>query len=261
METAPIAEVAVYADMPRIALNEMKAVKLMNRIDTKFVAPRCALVRILMQARDAGYMVQFADGVLNDYYTVYYDTSDLEMYTKHHNRKLHRQKIRCRTYVGSKLSFLEIKNKNNKGRTKKIRITVADANPYILKKNDEAVKFVNGNTKYTFDELLPMLTTEFSRITLVNKEKTERTTIDLDVRFYNFSNTRSGSLEDIVIIELKQDGRCVSTMRQILRNMRIKPLKISKYCIGMVLTNLDNPEVKTNRFKVKLKKINKLITD
>lgn len=258
MSLKPIAEATIYDNMPRITLSEMKSVKLMNRTDTKFVAPRCTLSKILTKAKDMGYMVQYTDNVLSSYSTIYYDTDQLEMYTMHHNRKLCRQKIRCRTYVESQLSFLEIKNKNNKGRTKKIRISVADTDTTLIKHNQEAARFINDNTKYDFNRLSPALTTEFSRITLVNREKTERITIDINVNFYNFFNDKRDDLNEIIIIELKQDGRYTSLMRQILREMRIKPFKISKYCIGTVLTNLDNPDVKINRFKIKLKKLHKL---
>lgn len=260
MEKMEAAEAAIYNNMNRISLSDMKAVKLMNRIDTKFVAPRSALTQILKRAHAMGYMVQYADSVLSSYYTVYYDTAELEMYTVHHNRKLRRQKIRCRTYVESELSFLEIKNKNNKGRTKKIRIAVDRNEELFLRQNNEAVQFIDTNSKYKLTRLQPSITTEFSRITLVNQEKTERITIDVNVNFHNFHNGSDGNLNDVIIIELKQDGRYVSTMRSILLDMRIRPMKISKYCMGIVLTFCDDPTVKTNRFKIKLKKINKLIT-
>lgn len=242
-------EAVIWDQMPRISLDEMKSVKLMNRTDTKFVAPRCALAQILKRAHLMGYMVQYTTGALNSYSTIYYDTDALEMYTVHHNRKLCRQKIRSRTYIESKISFLEIKNKNNRGRTKKIRISVPSTDTSLIKLNDEAVKFIGKNTKYLFHALQPALTTEFSRITLVNKEKTERITIDLNVNFHNFIHNNDDNLNDIIIIELKQDGRYVSTMRQILREMRIMPFKISKYCVGTALTN---PDAKSNRFKKKI---------
>ena len=35
----------------------------------------------------------------------------------HHNRRVNRNKIRFREYVGSNLTFLEVKTKNNKGKT------------------------------------------------------------------------------------------------------------------------------------------------
>lgn len=242
-------EAIIWNQMPRISLDEMKSVKLMNRTDTKFVAPRCALAQILKRAHQMEYMVQYTTGALNSYSTIYYDTTALEMYTMHHNRKLCRQKVRSRTYIESDISFLEIKNKNNRGRTKKIRISVPCTDTSLIKQNDEAVKFIEKNTKYLFSNLRPALTTEFSRITLVNKEKTERITIDLNVNFHNFSHNNDDNLNDIIIIELKQDGRYVSTMRQILRDLRIMPFKISKYCVGTALTN---PDAKTNRFKKKI---------
>lgn len=242
-------EAVIWNQMPHISLDEMKSVKLMNRTDTKFVAPRCALAQILKHATQMGYMVQYTTGVLNSYSTIYYDTTTLEMYTMHHNRKLRRQKIRSRTYIESEISFLEIKNKNNRGRTKKIRISVPNTDTSLIKQNKEAVKFIETNTKYLFPSLQPALITEFSRITLVNKEKTERITIDLNVNFHNFIHNNDDNLNDIIIIELKQDGRYVSTMRQILRDLRIMPFKISKYCVGTALTN---PDAKANRFKKKI---------
>ena len=54
MESIPITESAIYDTMQRITLSEMKAVKLMNRTDTKFVAPRCAFAEILYRAKEMG---------------------------------------------------------------------------------------------------------------------------------------------------------------------------------------------------------------
>ena len=41
----------------------------------------------------------------------------------------------------------------------------------------------------------------------------------------------------------------------IMQQLRIKPLKVSKYCIGTALTT---PEVKKNRFKAKIRMIEKI---
>ena len=59
-----------------------------------------------------------------------------------------------------------------------------------------------------------------------------------------------------MIIELKQDGHAASQMKGILLDHRVKPLRISKYCIGMTLTNRD---IKSNRFKEKVRAIEKVI--
>ena len=110
-----------------ISLAEMEGVKLMNRIDTKFVMPASLLPELLALAQTSYFVQQAAGKRTGDYDTVYYDTEDLDMYIRHHDRQLVRQKIRVRTYVESKLFFLEIKRKNNKGRTKKKRISLPSA--------------------------------------------------------------------------------------------------------------------------------------
>ena len=67
----------------------------------------------------------------------------------------------------------------------------------------------------------------------------------------------SVSMDPLVVMELKQDGRARSVLKQVLFDLRIKPYKISKYCIGTAMTR---PEVKQNRFKKKIRRINKLKT-
>ena len=99
-----------------ISLAQMESVKLMNRIDTKFAVPMAVLPAIL-EAAQADYYAQEIDGKrIATYDTMYYDTESLDMYVRHHDRQLVRQKIRVRQYVDSNLTFLEIKRKNNKGR-------------------------------------------------------------------------------------------------------------------------------------------------
>jgi hypothetical protein len=60
-----------------------------------------------------------------------------------------------------------------------------------------------------------------------------------------------------VIIELKRDGNVPSRMTKIMLDQHIKPLKISKYCIGTALTT---PGLKKNRFKDKIRRIEKILT-
>lgn len=234
-----------------ISLAEMESVKLMNRIDTKYVVSVCQLPAILNKAK-ADYYVQDIEGVrVAQYDTMYYDTPQLDMYIRHHDRQLVRQKIRIREYVDSDLTFLEIKRKNNKGRTKKKRIVISDA----LRQVEEIKEFVGKKSWYNWDELSPKLRTVFHRITLVNKAKTERLTIDLDLRFENQVNGVREQIEGMVIIELKRDGNQPSPMLKIMQSEHVKPLKVSKYCIGTALTN---PLIKHNRFKDKIRKIRKI---
>jgi hypothetical protein len=71
------------------------------------------------------------------------------------------------------------------------------------------------------------------RITLVNKDFTERATIDLHLTFD--SNNIHTELPRIAIIEVKQDHiDRRSPMMQILHQHKIYAGSISKYCVGML---------------------------
>ncbi len=242
------------ASMNGIPLQEVKAIKLMNRVDTKYVA-NINLLQPFLELAKQSYAVQEIDtSRLATYDTMYYDTSSLEMYLKHHNRKLNRQKIRIRTYIDSDVSFLEIKNKTNKGRTIKKRIGI---NPQSenFENSERLQEFLKKKSPYAASDLHPQIRTFFNRITLVNQECTERLTIDINLRFENQTTHENANLSHLMIIELKQNSLFLSQTKSILHTMRIKPTKISKYCIGTALTN---EHVKRNRFKRKIRLINKI---
>ncbi len=242
--------------MEPIGLGEMDSIKLMNRVDTKFVTTESVLARILEMADDR-YRVLTMDGRSDSPYdTLYYDTPDLEMYTEHRNGHLVRQKVRTRTYLNSGETFLEIKRKNNHGRTRKKRMGIPRASFSTFGDIPEAAAFLAGKSRYTSDRICPALGTTFTRITLVNNGKTERLTIDRDLRFHNVRTGLDASLPGAVIIELKQDGLAASPMKEILRQLRVFPLRVSKYCIGTVLTD---PAVRKGRFKEKVRAIEKII--
>jgi hypothetical protein len=236
-----------------ISLEQMSGVKLMNRTDTKFVTTTDRL-RLLLQMACNDYYVQEIDGGRNlEYDTTYFDTTAFDMYNQHQWNHTNRQKIRFRTYCVSGLQFMEVKTKNNHGRTKKKRMEVTDMNLAEQAKSD----FIGKHLRYDVDTLQPALNNHFSRITLVNKAKTERLTIDSALRFHNIVSGVDKDMGDLVIIELKRDGLVYSPVLEMLRQLRIHPHGFSKYCMGSALTN---PDLRVNRFKRKLIEINKILT-
>ena len=235
-----------------ITLAEMKSVRLMNRVDTKFVTTLPRLMQLLEMAKGE-YFVQEIDGERNSAYTtLYYDTPRLDMYIMHHNGCLGRQKVRVRQYVDSNLTFLEVKNKNNHRRTRKKRITVTGFDIT----GEQQREFLKPLCWWDVDTLQPALRNWFNRITLVNKGKTERVTIDTGLRFHNFRSGRDTSLDQAVVIELKRDGNRPSPLLAMLRDLHIHAHGFSKYCMG---TALSNPDVKQNRFKPKLHYVDRMI--
>lgn len=272
---------ALWRRMPTIGLDEMSAVKLMNRVDTKYVLGEEQCLEMLRRAED-DYSVQTIGGCRAcRYATLYYDTEDRRMYASHHDRRAARQKIRTRTYVESGVSFVEVKNKTNKGRTEKRRMRIGAESFAAVTRDEAAAEFLRGAAHYPPEEITPALATAFERITLVNHARTERLTIDWNLRFTDvrarLSDERNrcaagiddgalsiaagdggvtASIAGMVIVELKQDGMAFSPMKRILGQLRIRPLKVSKYCIG---TALSAPRVKSNRFKAKIRRIIKTI--
>lgn len=236
-----------------ITLEEMKSVKLMNRTDTKFVTNTSKLYQLLKMAQQ-DYYVQVIDGERNlDYDTTYFDTTAFDMYNMHQSGHLNRQKIRFRTYCINHLQFMEVKTKNNHGRTKKKRIEVSD-----MDLNDEEKRqFLHKHLRYDVEKLQPVLSNHFSRVTLVNKGMTERLTIDTGLNFHNVLNGSDKDMGQLVVIELKRDGLVYSPVLQMLRQLRIQPHGFSKYCMGSALAGQDHLPV--NRFKCKLIEINKLV--
>ncbi len=234
-----------------IALEEMDSIRLMNRTDMKFVTNKRKLAQLLRLA-EGKYYAQRHDGTsIASYMTTYWDTDDHLFYMEHHNGRTPRQKVRVRSYLGSDLTFLEVKTKNNHGRTKKKRIQVPSQ-----ERLDGGEDFVTKMASHSLCDMHPTVRNHFHRITLVNYGKTERLTIDFDVEFDNLETATHSATGQLVVIELKRDGNVYSPVMDILRRLRIKPSGFSKYCIGSVMTN---PSLKRNAFMPKLVTIDRLV--
>ena len=239
--------------LPTISLEEMSGIRLMNRTDRKYLATLTQLERLLEMARGKYYVNEIDGRLVSPYRTVYLDTPDEEMYLAHHNGRLTRQKVRVRTYLNSNETFLEVKNKNNHGRTKKKRMQVQGLDTLV---QDGGNELLNKYAWYTLEQLVPKVENQFERITLVNMEKTERLTIDSHVRFHHWETGVNNTYDRLVIIELKRDGNVYSPVLDILRTLRIHPSGFSKYCIGTVATNKD---IKKNNFLPKVRRFEKLL--
>lgn len=237
---------ALISEFQPISLGEMEGIRLMNRTDTKFVTSIDKLMRLLQMACGE-YRVQEIEGKRNmNYATVYYDSDDYAFYNAHHDGHASRQKVRIRSYVDSRLSFLEVKTKDNHGKTHKNRISADDASTR---------EFLLRNSRISPELLEQKIENSFHRLTLVNHGKTERLTIDTDLAFVNLATGLQCALPHLAIIELKRDGLQSSPILSILRELRIRPCGFSKYCIGEALTN---PSLRINRIKPRLRRLNRM---
>lgn len=118
--------------------------------------------------------------------------------------------------------------------------------------------FISEHSEFSAAQLDAKIENRFNRITLVNKEKTERITIDTSLEFHNFVSGRDVGLPHLVIIEWKRDGlSSKSRLKPLLRQLRIQESGFSKYIIGMALTDRNLP---INRIKKRIRFIEKLIS-
>lgn len=245
-----------------ISLSEMDGVKLQNRIDTKYVIPTSSLSQVFQHLRNNYSVLDISDRRAFSYITTYFDTDNYQFYYDHHNHLAGRIKARSRTYIESNLHFFEIKVKNNY-RTKKYREQLNHEHSELSDKQRKKIESFYTKIRPTYHRnltatLAPTLLNTYTRITLVDKAKTERCTIDLNLAFRDPDSPENEiAMDDLAIIELKQsrssttDGIAAS-----LRKMRIYPTSISKYVLGLIQIH---PQIKHNTFKPLLLNLNKLV--
>jgi hypothetical protein len=244
----------LLARLESITLDEMSSIRLMNRIDTKFITNYSTLLKLLEMTTDEYYAQELNGDRVNPYLTTYWDTPAHLFYMSHHDGHYPRKKVRVRTYLESDITFLEVKKKNNHGRTTKTRIQVPAQDELA---EPQVSTFLEKKVGMDLEEMRPVIQNRFDRITLVNMGKTERLTIDFNIRFQNLETGVESGTGNLVIIELKRDGNVYSPVKEMLRKLRIKQDGFSKYCIGVVMTN---PDIKQNMFKARMIDINKQIT-
>lgn len=234
----------------RVSLADLDQVKLMNRTENKFCLQR-RLLPVILEALKNDYSILEIDGeTIFPYDNTYFDTLDDQMYLNHQNGKMNRYKIRVRQYVQSNDNFLEIKFKSNKGRTIKERI---ESKVFKDDFTPTELDFIGQSSSYSGLQLEPKINSYFNRFTLVNKQFTERITIDTFPGFKNQENEII--LENLVIIEVKQKkANKPALITQVLRTNKVRQQGFSKYCIGRSLLE---EKIKKNNFKPLLMKIRK----
>ena len=236
-----------------ISLEEVNKASLMRRKDNKYLFSFGHLGDLLDLVRD-DYRVLEIDGSRSQHYhTRYFDTEGREMYFKHHRGLANRHKVRIRKYGAGDLHFLEVKRKDAKGITTKKRVKAKGMDHEVLMKEGE---FLASCSPYKGSGIDSAMENDFHRITLVNHAQTERVTLDYGLQFTSQDSGKELDLPGIAIAEIKYENHLAgSALHAALRKFHINPSRFSKYAIGMALLH---PGLKQNRFKSKVRKVNKL---
>ena len=161
--------------------------------------------------------------------SIYFDDKNLSSITSSIEGVSDRKKYRIRWYGHNnqtKLNF-EIKEKKGFETTKKIISLEKFKNVEDL---TDIIRFVNE--EIVLDKVLqPTLLINYHRIYLISSNNLIRATIDYEIkckRLLNFENNFFSNFSN-VILELKYDSNLDQTVRNLLKNIKVRYSKNSKY--------------------------------
>jgi len=242
----------LVAQFTPVSLKELNRVQLMDRADTKYVMHIEDLPGILREAVPKYQMLEVSGNRGRGYATHYFDSAAHKLYLMHHNGKAKRYKLRIREYSDTKQTFYELKSKNPKKRTVKTRIQYQNGleqdkplNPFYSF-CPEVVENLEG--------VYQSLSVYFERITLIHAEQPERITLDTGLVFQHDKSEKS--LLNLCVVEVKQPRDSLSAFAGILHRHKVYPLRVSKYCLGMILLHQD---MKKNNFKPRMLRLQKIL--
>jgi len=230
---------------PTISLESANQLaELQTRTDRKYIVDESMLAQLLSDLPSTYRQMSVEGSVEFNYSSVYFDTPELQTYRAAAYRRRRRFKVRTRTYQDSGSCMLEVKTKGPRGVTVKTRSTYDREDSGYL--TGDACRFIDGvvGVGGTAMAMQPVLTVEYRRSTLVDVESRSRLTIDRSLQCVD-THARVAALDEIVV-ETKSDGR-PSPADRWLWSHAVRPVKLSKFGVGLALTRPDLPSNRWHR--------------
>lgn len=233
-----------------ITLAGLDEVKMLNRIDTKYVFHINQFADILKEIKNDYYALEIDNNRMFRYESLYFDTDDFTLYKFHHNGKINRLKVRYRRYSDSGLVFFEVKYKVKGNRTDKKRLRQEHLKHVLT---EEELKLVKHH-QLDETQLQEKMWVFFNRVTLASKKMDERLTLDLHVAFDNLKSKKS--FPQLIIAEVKTDKSATgSPVIRCFNKRNFEEVAFSKYSTAVAMME----EIKSNAFKPNFIKIDKII--
>ncbi len=266
-----------FARLPEIALDELSAnASLLTRIDRKYLlqADVAADLVASLAAKGARALAidgQSAFGYLSDYD----DTPDFSLYRAAATKRRRRFKLRSRVYLDSGTHFLELKTRSGRGHNVKDRLRLEDVpvsacaalrhgrsvkRPDLLVRPevrewlaerlaDRGIAESRREALRVAASLIPAVRSVYTRSTLCLPEGS-RLTAD---RGLVLCAPSGGARVEVpgVVVETKSAGRASAADRWLWRSGH-RPLRISKYALGVASIH---PELPSNRWNRAMKRL------
>jgi len=239
---------AILSAAPSIGLPELNDAALLNRLDSKFIVREEWLEALIGNVLAAGeHRVLVVNGQhTTQYDNCFFDSEDRTFFQDHTRGRKSRYKARLRRYQSNMRTFLEVKHKTVHGRTVKSRWERPEGIEWDAPLTNPEWALFDSNCPGA-RMTSPVMWSSFNRFTLVSPGRSERFTVDTNLKF----RSQSGVMADMpgcTIIEVKQqriDRR--SLLFDALDAFRGQhpPLgrstRISKYVLGTALTQPQFP--------------------
>lgn len=219
--------------------------ELLTRVDRKYLLPIGHLAALLGGLPATTHVLDIGGRRRFGYRSTYLDTPDHHSYLVAGRGHRQRWKVRSRTYLDTGDSWLEVKTRTGRGHNLKQRIPHPDAEV-----NDgltlDGRRFVSGIVGHRTEALQPVLVTAYQRTTLFLPQSTSRVTIDVDLGWTSLASGRDLDRPSLAIVETKT-GSTPSEMDHLLWRHGHRPIRISKYGVGMAALHPDLPRLKWHR--------------
>lgn len=215
---------------------------LQTRIDRKYVVDDATLVELLEALAPTLRVLAVDDEVACDYRSTYFDTDDFALYRAAVQGRRRRYKVRTRTYGAAGPCFLEVKAKGHRGTNVKSRIDYHCHDREVVTPDGlDFIETITGSRDLA-DALRPVLTTEYTRSTLIDPSSRTRLTLDRHLR----CTDQLGGIArlDGIVVETKS-AHAPSTADRWLWTHHLRPTKISKYGTGLATIH---PELAGNKW-------------
>lgn len=237
----------VAATLPPMELDEvLRTSELMTRVDRKYVVSAATMAALAASLGEEFAVLRIGRRRRFRYTSTYFDTPDLLTFRHHRQERRRRFKVRIRTYLDGGGRWLEVKLNGGRGTTGKHRIPyeggIEGPTPPNVPRTGpltaEAMAFVTYTLRTGLGltppaVLEPVLATDYHRVTLIDKASSARLTCDTGLVCRDGRHTRAAR-PDRVLLESKS-ATGMATADRLLRDMGIRPVSVSKYCLGVAV--------------------------
>lgn len=210
-----------------------------TRVDRKYVLSEKVLEELLFANRERWSLEAVAGLDVQHYETEYFDTAALHLFHAARGKRPLRSKVRVRHYVDTASWFVEVKSRNARGETTKVREpwtgSLIDAYPLLNASMGASAKIIN--------DLVPTARTAYQR-TAAMIVGGGRMTIDrgLTVGAHaENSHELFGEGSELVIVETKSPNQSPTPIDRWLWDRQIRPGSLSKYALAVASFRPDLP--------------------